>query len=158
VRAAPDSGRFSQRAVILCRAGGLDVQPYFVSEAMRSRRSTRTALDLSAANPGGSKAAVLAVQGHLDAMAILALCEQLQSLIDSGADLVICDVGMLDACDLVTIDALARLTLIVQRLGCTIRVTGASDQLAELIAFVGLNDVLQVYLPDDDDASGPGGA
>lgn len=98
------------------------------------------------------------IQGHLEAMAIVALRKQLQSLIDSGADLVICDVGMLDAWDLVTIDVLAHLTLMAQRLGCTIQVTGVCDQLAELIAFVGLNEVLPVYRPDDDDASGPGGA
>jgi anti-anti-sigma regulatory factor len=100
----------------------------------------------------------LAVEGYLDATTIAALRERLQSLVHSGADLVICDVGMLDTCDLVAIDALAHLTLIGQRLGCEVQVTRASDQLAELIAFVGLKEVLLRSQPDRDAASGAGGA
>jgi anti-anti-sigma regulatory factor len=100
----------------------------------------------------------LAVEGYLDATTIAALRERLQSLVHSGADLVICDVGMLDTCDLVAIDALAHLTLIGRQLGCEVQVTRVSDQLAELIAFVGLKQVLTGSRPDRDAASGAGGA
>ena len=42
----------------------------------------------------------------------------------------------------VTIDALARLQLGAQRNGCRIRLCNASSALRELVAFMGLRDVL----------------
>ena len=44
--------------------------------------------------------------------------------------------------DLVSIDTLARLRLRVRRLGRPLELRGASDELRELVAFVGLRDVL----------------
>jgi hypothetical protein len=44
----------------------------------------------------------------------------------------------------VTIDALARLELAARRGGLRFRLHDASDQLRDLIAFVGLTDVLRV--------------
>jgi hypothetical protein len=44
----------------------------------------------------------------------------------------------------VTVDALARLQLAARRHRCLIRVRGASVQLRELIAFMGLEDVLTI--------------
>jgi hypothetical protein len=46
--------------------------------------------------------------------------------------------------DVVTIDALARLELAARRGGLRFRLHDASDQLRDLIAFVGLTDVLRV--------------
>jgi hypothetical protein len=46
--------------------------------------------------------------------------------------------------DVVTIDALARLELAARRGGLRFRLHDASDQLRDLIAFVGLSDVLGV--------------
>jgi hypothetical protein len=46
--------------------------------------------------------------------------------------------------DVLTIDALARLELAARRGGLRFRLRDASDQLRDLIAFVGLADVLRV--------------
>jgi ABC-type transporter Mla MlaB component len=46
--------------------------------------------------------------------------------------------------DAVTIDALARFQLTARRLGQRLQLREASDELRELIAFVGLSDVLRV--------------
>ena len=43
----------------------------------------------------------------------------------------------------VTIDALARLQLAAQRLSCRLLLRNASPELLELVAFMGLADVLQ---------------
>lgn len=47
-------------------------------------------------------------------------------------------------CDLATVEALARLALDALRLGCALRIEGASDDLQGLIELLGLEDVLVV--------------
>jgi ABC-type transporter Mla MlaB component len=59
----------------------------------------------------------------------------------SGASVALCDVTGV-AADAVTVDALARLQLAARRYRCRIRLRGASGELVELIAFMGLSDVL----------------
>jgi hypothetical protein len=44
--------------------------------------------------------------------------------------------------DAVTVDALARLQLAAQRHGCQVRLRHASDELLQLVAFMGLAEVL----------------
>jgi ABC-type transporter Mla MlaB component len=44
--------------------------------------------------------------------------------------------------DAVTVDALARLQLAARRHGCQIRLIGASRELRDLVAFMGLRDVI----------------
>jgi hypothetical protein len=56
---------------------------------------------------------------------------------------IVCDVGAL-APDGVAVDVLARLQLRARRLGLEIRLRHASSELQELLAFVGLRDVLRV--------------
>lgn len=56
---------------------------------------------------------------------------------------IVFDVGAL-APDAVAVDALARLQLTARRLGLEIRLRHASSELQELLAFVGLRDVLRV--------------
>jgi hypothetical protein len=51
--------------------------------------------------------------------------------------------------DVVTIDALARLELAARRGGLRFRLRDASDQLRDLIAFVGLADVLRTSDADE---------
>ncbi len=46
------------------------------------------------------------------------------------------------AADAVTVDALARLQLAASRHGCEVRVRGASRELLELLALMGLSDVV----------------
>jgi ABC-type transporter Mla MlaB component len=52
-----------------------------------------------------------------------------------------CDVAGIGA-DAVTVDALARLQLAARRHGCQVRLRNASEELRELLAFMGLQDVL----------------
>jgi hypothetical protein len=54
---------------------------------------------------------------------------------------IVVDVGAL-APDVVTIDVLARLQLAARRLGRRVQLRNVSDELQELVAFVGLADVL----------------
>ena len=53
-----------------------------------------------------------------------------------------CDVSHVRRADLATVDALARASVNARRLGARIRFTNASPALQELIAFVGLGEVL----------------
>jgi hypothetical protein len=54
---------------------------------------------------------------------------------------VLCDVEGVKA-DAVTVDALARLQLVARRHQCQVRLRGASPELRELVAFMGLGEVL----------------
>ena len=54
------------------------------------------------------------------------------------------DVRGIGAPDAVTVDVLARVHCALKRCGYEMRLTGACDQLRELIAFMGLDDVLIV--------------
>lgn len=62
-------------------------------------------------------------------------------LTQSRATLAVIDVAGV-AADAVTVDALARLALAARRHRCRIEFRHASDELRDLIAFVGLDDVL----------------
>lgn len=83
-----------------------------------------------------------AVSGPIKQHDLPGLCDRVCALLErSGADLALCDVGGV-APDAVTIDALARLELAARRHACTVRLCRASDELRELVAFMGLRDVL----------------
>jgi hypothetical protein len=58
---------------------------------------------------------------------------------------IVCEVGAL-APDAVAVDALARIQLVARRLGLEIRLRHASNELQELLTFVGLGDVLRVEM------------
>jgi ABC-type transporter Mla MlaB component len=60
-----------------------------------------------------------------------------------GSDAVVafCEVERVNA-DAVTVDALARLQLLARRRDCQVRLRGASDELRELVGFMGLDAVL----------------
>jgi hypothetical protein len=59
-----------------------------------------------------------------------------------GITFIFCDVDGVKA-DAEAVDALARLQLAACRCECRIRLRGASRELRELLAFVGLGDVLR---------------
>ena len=59
----------------------------------------------------------------------------------SGAEVAFCDVRTVEP-DAVTVDALCRLQLAARRTGCQVRLRHASDELRELVEFMGLSDVL----------------
>ena len=83
-----------------------------------------------------------AVDGPIARADLPGLCKRVCALLEtSGADVALCDVSGVDP-DAVTIDALARLQLAAQRHGCEVRLRHASSELLELVAFMGLSDVL----------------
>lgn len=63
------------------------------------------------------------------------------SLERSGARLALCDVRSVEA-DAVTVEALARLQLAARRRGCRVRLVHASQELRDLVSFMGLTDVV----------------
>ena len=84
-----------------------------------------------------------AVRGPIEREDLPGLCERVCTLLRASAPSVaFCDVRGIDA-DAVTVDALARLQLAARRAGCQVRLRNASRELRELVAFMGLSDVLQ---------------
>ncbi len=70
------------------------------------------------------------------------LCNRVCALLlANDAGVVLCDVRGIEP-DAVTVDALARLQLAARRHGCRVWLRHASDELRELVAFMGLSDVL----------------
>jgi ABC-type transporter Mla MlaB component len=63
------------------------------------------------------------------------------AMIESGADVLLCDVRGVEP-DAGTVDALCRLQLAARSHRCTVRLLHASDELLELVAFMGLTKVL----------------
>ena len=83
-----------------------------------------------------------AIGGPISPADLPGLCLRVCALLESsGADVALCDVRGIDP-DAVTIDALARLQLAARRHGCQVRLRHASSELLELLAFMGLSDVL----------------
>jgi ABC-type transporter Mla MlaB component len=83
-----------------------------------------------------------AIGGPIARTDLPGLCERVCALLErNGADLALCDVSGVEP-DAVTIDALARLQLGARRHGCRVRLRNASSELRELVAFMGLDEVL----------------
>ena len=83
-----------------------------------------------------------AVRGPIAREDLPGLCERVCAILArSGAGIAVCDVRGV-APDAVTVDALARLQLAARRYGCQVRLRNASRDLHELVAFMGLRDVL----------------
>ena len=93
--------------------------------------------------PLGQRTIVFAIDGPIMRSDLPGLCQRVRSLLEgSGAEVAHCDVSTVAEVDAVTVDALARLQLLARRLGCQVRLRNASDELLELVAFMGLTDVL----------------
>ncbi len=83
-----------------------------------------------------------AVNGPIARADLPGLCQRVCALLErSEATVGLCDVSTV-APDAVTADALARLQLAAKRHGCRVRLRHASSELRELLAFMGLRDVL----------------
>ena len=83
-----------------------------------------------------------AIRGPIDRTHLPGLSERVCALLrESGADLLLCDVSGVEP-SVVTVDALARLQLGARRNGYRIRLRNTSSALCELVAFMGLGDVL----------------
>ena len=87
-------------------------------------------------------AIAFAIGGPLTRRDLPGLCDRVCTLLErSGAAVAFCDVRTVRA-DAVTVDALARLQLAARGHGCRVRLLHASDDLLDLVAFMGLRDVL----------------
>jgi ABC-type transporter Mla MlaB component len=85
----------------------------------------------------------LVIRGPIERVDLPGLFDRVCALLQaSEAQLVVCDVRGV-AADAVAVDALARLKLAAQRNGCQVRMLGASEELRELVALMGLGDVLK---------------
>jgi ABC-type transporter Mla MlaB component len=83
-----------------------------------------------------------AIRGPIARPDLPGLCDRVCGVLERrGALIAECDVCGVDT-DAVTVDALARLQLAARRHGCQVRLRGASDELCDLVAFMGLQDVL----------------
>jgi ABC-type transporter Mla MlaB component len=85
---------------------------------------------------------VFAIDGPIARADLPGLCDRVCGLLQrSRPEIALCDVRGVDV-DAVTVDALARLQLAARRHGCTVRLQNASSELLELVAFMGLQNVL----------------
>ena len=83
-----------------------------------------------------------AIRGPIVTADLPGLCAGVSALLEgSGTEVALCDVSGLEP-DAVTVDALARLQLAARRHGCQVRLRHASTALLELLAFMGLRDVV----------------
>ena len=82
------------------------------------------------------------IEGPIARADLPGLCDRVCALLERNrAGVALCDVNSV-AVDAVTVDALARLQLAARRHGCQVRLRHASQELLELVAFMGLSDVL----------------
>jgi ABC-type transporter Mla MlaB component len=97
---------------------------------------------------GHGSAIVVTLGGRIAPADVPALWERVRDLLaGSEADLVLCDVAALVAPDAVTVDALARLQLTARRSRCRLRLRYPCGELQDLLALMGLSDVLGPALP-----------
>jgi ABC-type transporter Mla MlaB component len=91
---------------------------------------------------GAPQTIAFAVGGPITRDDLPGLCNRVCTVLErSCADVVLCDVSGVEP-DAVTVDALARLQLAAGRHGCRVRLRHASPDLLELVALMGLRDVL----------------
>ena len=83
-----------------------------------------------------------AIHGPILRSDLPGLCDRVCAILtDGSADEALCDVRGVEP-DAVTVDALARLQLAARRRGCRVRLRHASPALLDLVAFMGLTEVL----------------
>jgi ABC-type transporter Mla MlaB component len=86
---------------------------------------------------------VFSIWGPIRRSDLPGLCGRVCELLAANdASVAVCDVASVPV-DAVTVDALARLQLAARRYGCRVRLRRASSELLELVAFMGLCDVLR---------------
>ena len=89
----------------------------------------------------GPHPVAFAIRGPIARTDLPGLCTRVCALLSAGEGKVaLCDVSGVEP-DAVTVDALARLQLAARRQGCKVQLRNASDELLELVAFMGLEDV-----------------
>lgn len=84
----------------------------------------------------------IVVRGPIARSDLPGLCDHVAELIEvSGATIARCDLCRV-APDAVSVDALARIRLVAREHGCAVKVDGVPAHLSDLIAFMGLQEVL----------------
>ena len=92
--------------------------------------------------PPASRTITFAVWGPIDRADLPGLSGRVCALLAANRGTVVhCDVAGVSA-DAATVEALARLQLAARRYACQVRLRNASPALLELVAFMGLRDVL----------------
>ncbi|TMD64875.1 MAG: STAS domain-containing protein [Chloroflexi bacterium] len=87
-------------------------------------------------------ATTFAIRGPLAPADLAGLYGRVCALLEgSDSAVAVCDIRGVHA-DAVAVDALARLQLAAHRRGCQVRLRGVSNELRDLVAFMGLSDVL----------------
>jgi ABC-type transporter Mla MlaB component len=126
----------------------LSLGVHIVGRPRREERIGRSADEFAAALASTFAMAVarqtiaFAVRGPIARTDLPGLCNRICALFEGmRPDVAFCDAADVPA-DAVTVDALARLQLAARRYGCTVRLRNASPELLELLAFLGLEDVL----------------
>jgi ABC-type transporter Mla MlaB component len=90
----------------------------------------------------GPHTVTFTVYGPIARADLPGLCDRVCRLLAScGAEVALCDVRGVEP-DAVTVDALARLQVGAGRHGCRVRLLHASPELVDLVAFMGLENVL----------------
>ncbi len=84
----------------------------------------------------------LTIHGPLEQSDLAGLFARTCALLGGRPEVLRCELADV-AADAVAVDALARLALAARRGGCSVRLCSASRELAELVAFMGLADVLR---------------
>src|SRR4029453_17852703 len=83
-----------------------------------------------------------AIRGPISRSDLPGLCDRVCALLTAReAALICCDVTGVGP-DAATVDARARLQVAARKLGCEVRLRNASTPLLELVAFMGLSNVL----------------
>ena len=87
--------------------------------------------------------ASFAIRGPIAPADLPGLSERVCAMLGANCSdgVLICDVQGVEP-DAVTVDALCRLQVAAQRHSCRVRLRGASVDLLDLVAFMGLTDVL----------------
>ena len=93
-------------------------------------------------SPGVQRTVELTIYGPIARTDLPGLCDRVCELLATTTPAVArCDVSGVEP-DAVTVDALARLQLAARRHRCQVRLRNASRELLDLVAFMGLQDVL----------------
>ena len=84
---------------------------------------------------------VFSVHGPITAEDLPGLCDRVCRILSAaGSPFAVCEVDGVEP-SAATVDALCRLQLGAHRLGCRVALRGASEELRELVEFMGLEDV-----------------
>jgi ABC-type transporter Mla MlaB component len=125
------------------RPTGLSKKTVKGGPRLAAPEETPTARVRALRHPPGSSTIVLVISGPIARADVPRLCERAHTLLEgSDADVAVCDVGGLADPDAVAVDALARLQLTARRLGLQIRVRHAGGELQDLLALMGLCEVV----------------